>query len=283
MDGKVAILCTKRCRTTTEIADFFLRNGAEISLFVVETVQRQGYSETERQFQHAHREFSLWLERGKGPGVRNALGRRIRRAWHRVPVPIRHWLLPLQTLVGPHNIVRCGRQLGIPVAKVPQHSSLETRQALESHGISYALLASSQWLIKEPLLSMANMRIINAHPGKLPQHRSLDALPWSVLQNDEIGLTAHLIDKGIDTGPILFFQAVPPKAGDDLDTLRSRVNSRKPEVFLKAIEGLSAGTIVPTPQRKTDGVHHRPMTLDELIEVHRVLKARLPNGTSSEA
>ncbi len=269
MDTKVAVLCTKRGGTATDIAQYFSQHGAEIDLFVIETAQRRRLTATERQFQQTHQAFDRWLGPAESMG---ALARGIRNVWHRLPAPIQRWLFPLLALVGPHSVARSAKRLGIPVVKVRRHSTIETRQILESHGISIALLASSQWLIKEPLLSMADMRIINAHCGKLPQHRSLDSLPWSVLQNDETGLTAHLIDEGVDTGPILFFQPIPANNDDNLRTLRTRINNRKPEVFFKAVEGLSAGTIVPAPQKEADGTHHRPMTLDELIEAQHVLE-----------
>jgi len=65
------------------------------------------------------------------------------------------------------------------------------------------------WLIKEPLLSMRYTKVINAHPGKLPQHQLLDSLFSSILQNDPIGCTAHFVDTGVETGPILLFKELP--------------------------------------------------------------------------
>ena len=78
---------------------------------------------------------------------------------------------------------------------------------------------------------MLNTKIINVHPAFLPKHRSLDSLPWSILEGDPIGLTAHFVDAGIDTGPILLFQEVVPKNGENLITLRERMNKMIPNIF----------------------------------------------------
>jgi methionyl-tRNA formyltransferase len=50
----------------------------------------------------------------------------------------------------------------------------------------------------------ATQTIINCHPGRLPQYRGARPVTWA-LRNGELlhGVTIHLIDSGIDSGPIL--------------------------------------------------------------------------------
>ena len=263
--GKIAIFCRKTGGTALKTATYFRAHGMDVSLFVVEVAVRKKRSATEQQFQAAHEQFRRYLLR------RSSLKERMRLAargvFGRLPSAC-------QDLVRP-SVLRRARAMGIPAFVVQKHSSPQTRDILEKNDISYVLLASSAWLVKEPLLSMATTRIINAHCAKLPEHRSLDALPWSVLDNDPVGLTAHFVDQGIDTGPVLLFEEVAPQPGDNLIRLRQRVDAGKPEVFLKAVRGLVAGTLQPVPQHPSDGVHHRPMTFDELVEAERALQRRL--------
>ena len=52
--------------------------------------------------------------------------------------------------------------------------------------------------------------IINVHPGTLPGYRGLFAPFWQILHREqELGCTIHLVDRGIDTGPILGIARVP--------------------------------------------------------------------------
>jgi len=263
--AKIAIFCRKAGGMALKTATYFRAHGLDVSLFLVEVGVRKKRSAPERQFRAAHEQFRRYLLR------RSSLKERIRLAargvFDRLPSAC-------QDLVRP-SVLRRAKAMGIPAFVVPKHSSPEARDILEKHDISYVLLASSAWLVKEPLLSMATTRIINAHCAKLPEHRSLDALPWSVLKDDPVGLTAHFVDQGIDTGPVLLFEEVAPQPGDNLIRLRQRVDAKKPEVFLKAVRGLVAGTIEPAPQHPSDGVHHRPMTFDELVEAERALQCRL--------
>ncbi|HEY4254340.1 MAG TPA: formyltransferase family protein [Roseomonas sp.] len=52
--------------------------------------------------------------------------------------------------------------------------------------------------------------IINVHPGMLPGYRGLFAPFWQILHGEkELGCTVHMVDRGIDTGPVLGIARVP--------------------------------------------------------------------------
>lgn len=47
-------------------------------------------------------------------------------------------------------------------------------------------------------------RIVNCHPGRLPQYRGVQPGNWSLLNGERWhGVTLHEVDEGVDTGPIL--------------------------------------------------------------------------------
>lgn len=55
-----------------------------------------------------------------------------------------------------------------------------------------------------PELIDATDRIINCHPGRLPQYRGARPANWSLVNGERLhGVTIHVIDAGIDSGPIL--------------------------------------------------------------------------------
>lgn len=67
-------------------------------------------------------------------------------------------------------------------------------------------------------------RIVNTHPALLPSfpgaHAVRDALAHGVKLT---GCTVHLIEHGVDTGPILAQRAVEVRSGDDEATLHERI------------------------------------------------------------
>jgi len=66
-------------------------------------------------------------------------------------------------------------------------------------------------LLKGELLALYRNKIINFHPSILPMFPGLNAIDQAL--NDDktilLGNTAHFIEKGIDTGPIIIQTAVP--------------------------------------------------------------------------
>lgn len=51
---------------------------------------------------------------------------------------------------------------------------------------------------------LRQLTIVNFHPGPLPKYKGPSAIEWQIKHHEkEIGMTAHLVDAGIDTGPII--------------------------------------------------------------------------------
>lgn len=73
-------------------------------------------------------------------------------------------------------------------------------------------------------LSRYQGRVVNTHPALLPAfpgaHAVPDALDYGVRVS---GCTVHLVDAGMDTGPILAQEAVPVREDDNEETLHERI------------------------------------------------------------
>ena len=110
-----------------------------------------------------------------------------------------------------------GRDEGIPTAtfRLDCHESREERDLvmatwLEEHGVDLVVLAGYMQVLTKAFLDRFPGRIVNVHPSLLPAfpgaHAIEDALAAGVA---ETGVTVHLVDEGLDTGPILAQEAVP--------------------------------------------------------------------------
>ena len=59
-------------------------------------------------------------------------------------------------------------------------------------------------ILKGDLLDKYKLRIVNFHPAILPQFRGVKAIDQALEENvNVLGNTAHFIDEGVDTGPII--------------------------------------------------------------------------------
>ncbi len=63
------------------------------------------------------------------------------------------------------------------------------------------------------------------------------------------GCTVHLVDAGVDTGPVLAQAAVPVCQGDDVEALHGRIREREHSLLASTIDALAAGRLELDPVR----------------------------------
>jgi len=87
-----------------------------------------------------------------------------------------------------------------------------------------------------PARSAFEGRILNIHPSLLPLHPGRDACRSAIEAGDsESGCTVHIVDAGIDTGPILDQARVPVLPGDTPDTLQERIHRAEHELYPRTV------------------------------------------------
>ncbi len=94
---------------------------------------------------------------------------------------------------------------------------------LEEHDVELVVLAGYMHLLTKPFLDRFPGRIVNVHPSLLPAfpgaHAVDDALAAGVATT---GVTVHVVDDGLDTGPVLRQEAVPV---EPRETLLERIHA----------------------------------------------------------
>lgn len=84
-----------------------------------------------------------------------------------------------------------------------------TRFFLSIHEPTLVVSANNAWIVPTKVLNNPSLRFINYHNSLLPRHRGRNAPSWAIYSGDQYtGATWHLIDSGIDTGPIIAQQTV---------------------------------------------------------------------------
>lgn len=95
-------------------------------------------------------------------------------------------------------------------------------------------------LFGDPFMDRFGDRIINSHPALSPAfpgaHAVRDALAYGV---QVTGCTVFLVDKGVDTGPILVQEAVPVEAGDDEAGLHERIKKVERRLLVEVVARLA--------------------------------------------
>ncbi|MGB9340266.1 MAG: phosphoribosylglycinamide formyltransferase [Polyangiales bacterium] len=110
------------------------------------------------------------------------------------------------------------------------------------------VLAGFMRVLGSPLLERFPGRIINVHPALLPSFPGhsgpQDALDGGVRIT---GCTVHIVDAGVDTGPIIAQAAVPVLDGDSADSLHARIQVQEHRLLPAVIHQIAVGAITLDP------------------------------------
>src|SRR6266496_6280435 len=109
------------------------------------------------------------------------------------------------------------------------------------------------WKIPPAALAVPRLGWLNGHPSLLPRHRGPLPVAWAIREGDEeIGITFHLMDADLDTGPILAQRRYPVGELQPPDTFYPEFGPTVGEALAEALERLAAGD-GGTPQPEGGG------------------------------
>ncbi|MBF6437016.1 phosphoribosylglycinamide formyltransferase [Nocardia cyriacigeorgica] len=135
----------------------------------------------------------------------------------------------------------------IALADFPDRSAWDTAltDAVAAHEPDLVVSAGFMKILGPMFLKRFGGRIINTHPALLPAfpgaHGVRDALAYGVRVT---GSTVHLVDEGIDTGPILAQEAVEVLPDDDEATLHERIKVVERRLLAEVVAAVATRGIV---------------------------------------
>ncbi len=154
------------------------------------------------------------------------------------------------------------RAANIP-AVVVDHKPHPSREAfdaavvevLRSHGVRCVVLAGFMRLVTPVLLDAFPDRVVNIHPALLPAFPGVHAQRQAIAYGVRVsGCTVHLVDAGMDTGPILAQAAVPVLDDDDEERLRDRILEKEHALLPEVLQWIGDDRV---EVRRTEGARPR--------------------------
>ncbi len=115
-------------------------------------------------------------------------------------------------------------------------------QVLEHHRVDLVCLAGYMRILSAWFLRRFDGRVLNVHPSLLPAFPGLEAQRQAWEHGVRVtGATVHIVDEGLDQGPIVLQEAVPVLAGDTADTLAARILEAEHRIYPQAVRILLEG------------------------------------------
>lgn len=154
--------------------------------------------------------------------------------------------------------VEKGKKAGMPVAIVEKNVGesyeaydIRLHQSILSLGATpkKTLIAAIGWMfvLTPSFIAKWKHRILNVHPALLPTYGGKGMYGMKVHKavlssgDPESGMTIHLMDEGIDTGPILLQKKCPVLPKDTPESLKARVQELEKEWYPKVLQAIHSG------------------------------------------
>ncbi|MDO7884759.1 phosphoribosylglycinamide formyltransferase [Hymenobacter cheonanensis] len=125
---------------------------------------------------------------------------------------------------------------------------LEVADILRQYRPDYVVLAGYMRVLSPAFVRAFAGRIINIHPADTHQHQGLHAYEWAFDNRlPATKITVHLVDEGLDTGPILAQQVVNLEGAATLAEVQRRGLAVEHVLYAQTLANLLTEAAAPAP------------------------------------
>lgn len=139
--------------------------------------------------------------------------------------------------------------LCVPTIADPEAADAQLAEAMADHGVELIVMSGYLRRLGHETLSRYAGRILNIHPGPLPDfggqgmygRRVHEAVVAAGLSQSRIVI--HVVDEEYDHGPTLAELDVPISPGDTAEALEARIRAMEPPFFVATLQKIASGAL----------------------------------------
>lgn len=186
---------------------------------------------------------------GDGAWAANSLKRLVREGWTLLGVVVR------ARPTGP-ELQAAAKDLQLPILQPQSVNDPEFVVRVAGLRGDLNLSISYDQILRSPILETARLGFVNFHAGKLPYYRGRNVINWAIINGEtEIGLTAHYMDEGIDTGDLILQRSLPVTWTDTYGDILLNAVSAFPDLVADTVNLISTGKAERLPQAHVPGTY----------------------------
>ncbi|MFH1089576.1 MAG: methionyl-tRNA formyltransferase [Candidatus Uhrbacteria bacterium] len=126
-----------------------------------------------------------------------------------------------------------------------------------------AIVVAYGIIIPQTVLNLPRLGFVNVHPSLLPKYRGPTPIQSAIANGDkETGVSIMLLDKGMDTGPLLTQEKIILATDETQVSLTEKIKQLGPALLIETIKKYVAGEIEPRPQDDSQAVVCKMLSRD---------------------
>lgn len=151
--------------------------------------------------------------------------------------------------MAPSPVKECATEYGLPVLTPVKIKEAEAIEELKKYPADIFVVAAFGQILSEEILNMPKYGCVNIHASLLPKYRGAAPIQWSIIDGEkETGVTIMQMDKGLDTGDILFQKKVPITEEETGETLFDKLAEAGAQLIVEALAKIEIGEVNPVKQ-----------------------------------
>jgi len=144
----------------------------------------------------------------------------------------------------------------LPVIQPASLKDAEAVAQLTGFHPDIIVVAAFGQILPQSVLDIPSHGCINLHPSLLPRFRGASPVASAILAGDDFtGVSVMLMDKGLDTGPVLARAQIPISAQDTTGSLTAKLSLIAAQLLLEVLPGWLKGELTPQPQNEAEATH----------------------------
>lgn len=161
----------------------------------------------------------------------------------------------------PSPVKRKAAAWKLPVVQPASLKRPEAVAELESFHPDVIVVAAFGQILPHSVLAIPRYGCLNIHPSLLPRFRGASPVAAAILAGDEFtGVSIMLMDKGLDTGPVLARAQIPIAGMDTSGTLASKLSRIGAQLLLEVLPRWLKRELTPRPQDEALASYYRPIS-----------------------
>lgn len=155
-------------------------------------------------------------------------------------------------------VKRAAEKLGLDVRQVDNFKDADDVAALAKLEPDVIVVASFGVILPQSVLDIPPRGCINLHPSLLPRYRGPTPVPAAILAGDDVtGATIMLIERKVDSGPILAQRELPIDPSDTTESLMEKLAHVSADLLMETLPAWFSRAITPRPQRDEAATYTR--------------------------
>ena len=161
----------------------------------------------------------------------------------------------------PSAVKRVAESYGLSVLQPPTLKRPEERERIAELCPDIIVVAAFGEILPSSILQIPRQGCLNVHPSLLPRHRGASPVANAILSGDAVsGVSIMLMDKGMDTGPVLTQEKVPVSSEDTTASLTAQLSHRGADLLIRTLPQWVESKITPQAQDDKEATYSRIIT-----------------------